>query len=143
MGWFLGSARSNCPIAGSLDIFGDTWTLLVLRDLLLRGVNRFQDLASSEQIASNILSNRLERLQDAGLIERYPDIHDGRKYIYVPTEAAIELIPLLIEMMLWGDRYTSGVADPSLVKAAKKDRASFIKGASDMARKAAKTALGT
>ena len=114
-----------------------------MRDLLLRGINRFQDLASSEQVASNILSNRLERLQDAGLIERYPDIHDGRKYIYVPTEAAIELIPLLIEMMLWGDRYTSGVADPSLVKAAKKDRAQFIKAATDSARQAAKTALGT
>lgn len=139
----MGRARSDCPIAGSLDIFGDSWTLLVLRDLLLRGVTRFQDIASSEQIASNILTNRLERLQAAGLIKRYSDANDGRKFIYVPTEAAIELIPVLIEMMLWGDRYTSGIADPNLVKAAKKDRASFIKGASDMARKSAKAALGT
>lgn len=94
--------RSSCPVAASLDVLGDRWTLVVLRDLLLGGMTHFADFAVDEKIATNTLAERLQRLRDAGIIARVRDPDDGRRWIYVPRRPAIELIPVLVDLMIWG-----------------------------------------
>lgn len=95
--------RSGCPISFALDLFGDRWTLLVLRDVLLIGKRSFRDmLASEEGIATNILTDRLKRLEARGLIHRRRDPKDARRLIYVPTQFAVTLVPVLLELIVWG-----------------------------------------
>lgn len=98
-----GRPRSQCPIARSLELLGDRWTLLVLRDVLLFGKSRFRDfLSSPEAIASNILASRLKKLEASGLIERTPDPDDRRRYLYIATAKGESLRPLLKELAAWG-----------------------------------------
>lgn len=94
--------RSECPIAASLDIFGDRWTLLILRDMLLANCVHFSEFAVNESIATNILTDRLNRLVELGLIAKVSDPEDGRRAIYVPLAPAIELTPILAEIAAWG-----------------------------------------
>lgn len=95
--------RSSCPISFALDLFGDRWTLLVLRDVLLVGKRSFRDmLASDEGIATNILTNRLKRLEACGLIERKRDHADARRRLYLPTQFAVSLVPVFLELIVWG-----------------------------------------
>jgi DNA-binding HxlR family transcriptional regulator len=98
--------RSGCPIAASLDILGDRWTLVVLRDLLLGGSTRFSEFAVDESIATNILTDRLHRLLESGLVEKSSDPADGRRVIYRPLAPAIALVPVLAELIAWGVRHT-------------------------------------
>ncbi|MGI9487038.1 MAG: winged helix-turn-helix transcriptional regulator [Geminicoccaceae bacterium] len=94
---------SGCPISYSLDIFGDRWTLLILRDLLLAGKQRYREfLTSDEAIASNILSDRLRRLEAADIILREPDPNDRRQLIYRATDKGRTLQPVLLEIAAWG-----------------------------------------
>ncbi len=118
--------RSNCPIAGSLDIFGDRWTLIVLRDILLGGKTRFPEFAADEGIATNVLSERLRRLVDSGLIEKRSDPEDGRVFIYTPLEPAIELIPVMAELVSWGLRNSGVPNDPDFPFAEDSTRASQV-----------------
>lgn len=95
--------RSDCPISFSLDLIGDAWSLLIIRDIVFAGKHTFGEfLTSGEGIARNILSNRLARLEDMGLIVKKPHPRDGRKDWYAATEAGLELIPVLLELSLWG-----------------------------------------
>ena len=97
--------RSRCPIAYSLDVLGDRWTLLILRDLAFKKRHYFQDfLGASERISSNILADRLRRLERWNLIERHPDATDGRRIRYFLTDDGLDLIPVLIEMTIWGSK---------------------------------------
>jgi DNA-binding HxlR family transcriptional regulator len=97
--------RSRCPIAFSLDVIGDRWTLLVLRDLAFRNRRYFQDfLGASEKISSNILADRLRRLERWKLIEGRPDPDDGRRIRYFLTDDGLDLIPVLVEMTIWGSK---------------------------------------
>ncbi|MCA9657877.1 MAG: helix-turn-helix transcriptional regulator [Myxococcales bacterium] len=106
--------RSGCPISYSLEIFGDRWTLLVLRDLLLKGRRHFKDfLAAEEGIATNILTDRLQRLEAFGVIRRVRDPEDRRRRIYRPTDKGIALLPVLLELAAWGAHHDSGTAAPS------------------------------
>lgn len=99
------SRRSDCPISYALEIFGDRWTLLVLRDLMLKGKSRYSEfLAGGEGIATNVLSDRLQRLQRRGLITQAADPEDGRQRVYRPTEAGVSIVPMLVEMTAWGAR---------------------------------------
>ena len=103
--------RSPCPIAGALDIVGDAWTLLVLRDLLFYDKHRFADfLASPERISTNILAERLKRLERSGLVERrrYQQ-HPPRDEYYV-TARGYDLLPVLRELITWGKQHVPGVA---------------------------------
>jgi DNA-binding HxlR family transcriptional regulator len=103
--------RSKCPVAAALDVFGDRWTLLVVRDLVFYGKRRYRDfLASPEGIATNILADRLERLAAHGLIERRPGPEPQRRDEYHPTAAGLALEPALREMIRWGQRYVPGTA---------------------------------
>ena len=108
--------RSTCAVAASLDIIGDRWTLLVLRDMLLRGHTRFADLAADESIATNVLTDRLQRLLDTETIARTRDPEDARRWIYVPRQPAIDLIPIVVALMDWGDKYTDGQAPEAVVQ---------------------------
>jgi DNA-binding HxlR family transcriptional regulator len=100
-----GFERSCCPITNGLDIFGDKWTLLIIRDLML-GKRRYQDLISSpENIASNILADRLKRLQFAGLIDRRAYQQNPARYEYVLTKKGKDLKPVLEAIIGWGKKY--------------------------------------
>jgi DNA-binding HxlR family transcriptional regulator len=95
--------RSYCPINLSLEIFGDAWTLLVLRDMMFAGKRRFRELLQSdERIASNILADRLARLMEHGLLTRSEDPTHKQKAIYSLTEKAIALLPVLVQIGAWG-----------------------------------------
>ena len=101
------SRRSPCPVACALDLFGDRWTLLVIRDLFL-GKTRFKDFtASPEGIPTNLLSDRLERLSEGGLISRVP-LEGGKRFAYELTEKGEALKPVLLAMMEWGLRWEEG-----------------------------------
>lgn len=95
--------RSGCPVNISLEVFGDRWSLLIVRDLMVRGFTRFQDfLESGEGIATNILADRLRRLQDSGVVESEGDAADGRKVHYRLTQKGIDLAPVMLELLIWG-----------------------------------------
>ena len=95
--------RSLCPISIVLDLLGDKWSLLILRDAILLDKRRYKDfLASPEGISTNILASRLKQLEGAGILEKFPDSSDGKASLYVPTERGVKLLPLLVEAMRWG-----------------------------------------
>jgi len=97
--------RSTCPISFALEIFGDRWTLLVLRDLLLRSRSRYRELLACEEgIATNVLADRLKRLEQRGLIRKEQDRQDARQYVYRPTRLADGVVQMLVEMTVWGAR---------------------------------------
>ena len=104
--------RSNCPVAATLDLIGDRWTMLVLRDMLLRGKTSFNEFAANESIATNILASRLGDLVSSGIIERIQDPDDGRKVIYRPLRPAVDLLPVISEVAAWGVKHTAVKADP-------------------------------
>ncbi len=124
--------RSSCPVAASLDLLGDRWTLVVLRDLLLAGTTHFADLAADESIATNTLAERLQRLRDAGLVARVRDPEDGRRWNYVPLRPAIELIPVLVDLLIWGSSH-SAVAVPPGMAPTQDDRSALIARFTDQA----------
>lgn len=102
------SRRSPCPVACALDIFGDRWTLLVIRDLML-GRSRFKDFASSpEGIPTNILSERLERLLDSGIVRQIPASDSGKRMAYELTEKGEALRPIMKSMRDWGLTWEPG-----------------------------------
>ena len=95
--------RSGCPVSVSLEILGDRWSLLIIRDLMVRAHRTFKDFqGSGEGIASNILSDRLQKLQAAGIIISEFDQSDGRKVNYRLTEKGIDLAPVLLDLLVWG-----------------------------------------
>jgi DNA-binding HxlR family transcriptional regulator len=97
--------RSGCPVNQSLEIFGDRWTLLVLRDILFTGARHFRELlAGPERISSNILANRLATLVEHGLLTRSGDPAHQQKVVYTLTEKSIQLVPVLIQISIWGVR---------------------------------------
>ncbi len=119
--------RSSCPLSIALEIFGDKWTLLILRDLLFKRATTFKDFqASDEQIASNILADRLSRLSTAGIVasDRSPD--DARVILYRPTTKGLDLLPVLVEAILWAARYEKTAAPAKILKRMREDREGFI-----------------
>ncbi len=94
--------RSDCPISFGLDLFGDKWTLLILRDILLFERSRFREFAPWEHIATNILTDRLERLEEAGLITKTRDTQLKNQFIYSATKRGWQLLPVVVEIMFWG-----------------------------------------
>lgn len=98
--------RSGCPVSVSLEIFGDRWSLLIIRDLMVRGYRTFKEFQNSgEGIATNILAERLERLQRAGIVSAEVDQEDARRVNYRLTEKGIDLAPVMLELLIWGARH--------------------------------------
>lgn len=95
--------RSDCPISRALDIFGDKWTLLIMRDLAFRGFQFYNDfLDSGEGIATNVLSDRLKMLEDKGIIisKKYKKLKTRKQYGL--TKIGINTVPIILEMLVWG-----------------------------------------
>lgn len=99
--------RSGCVINQVVEMFGDKWSLLVIRDIIFVNRRHFRELLtkSVEGIASNILADRLQRLVEQGVIVKSHDPSHKQKAIYSLTERGIELLPLLMEMAAWGNKY--------------------------------------
>jgi DNA-binding HxlR family transcriptional regulator len=97
------SHRSGCPINLTLELLGDRWSLLILRDMIFGGSRRFRELLRSEErIATNILADRLRRLVEAGLLTRAGDPNHKQKAVYSLTEKAIGLVPVFVQIGAWG-----------------------------------------
>jgi len=98
--------RSGCPVSISLEIFGDRWSLLIIRDLMVRGLRTFKDFQESgEGIASNILADRLRKLGASGILTAELDQRDTRRMNYRLTEKGIDLAPVLLELLIWGSSH--------------------------------------
>ncbi len=98
--------RSDCPINLSLEVLGDRWSLLVLRDMMFAGKRHFREfLRSEEGISSNILADRLGKLSEAGMVAKSPDPTHKRKAIYSLTEKSIALVPVFVQLGVWGSTY--------------------------------------
>ena len=121
--------RSHCPIVYALDIFGDTWSLLVLRDVLFMGKRYYhQFLASEERISTNILANRLRRLEAEGLIVKRRDPKHRRQFIYTPTQKSLDLLPVILEIIRWSAKYDEQTAAPrSFVRRLRNDRQGLMR----------------
>ncbi len=109
--------RSGCPVSISLERFGDRWSLLIVRDLMVRGFRTFQQFQrSGEGIATNILANRLRRLETAGIVTTETDASDGRRVNYRLTEKGIDLAPVLLELLIWGARHEQTQAPCAVIE---------------------------
>jgi DNA-binding HxlR family transcriptional regulator len=117
--------RSDCPISFALETFGDTWSLLVMRDVLFLGKCTFSEfLGSEEGVATNVLAARLRALKKAGLIRARGA---GRNVRYTPTAKGLDLLPILLEMIAWSARHDPRTAaPPGFVARIRKDRAGLI-----------------
>jgi len=121
--------RSNCPLSCSLDIFGDKWSLLIIRDLIFYKKCTYGDFLKSEEgIATNILASRLQSLEENKIIEKLDHPESKAKVLYRLTQKGIDLLPILIEVQLWAEKYLTIPDDiKAIIKEAKKDKDGFIK----------------
>jgi DNA-binding HxlR family transcriptional regulator len=119
--------RSGCPVSISLEVFGDRWSLLIIRDLMVRGYHTFKQFQESgEGIATNILAGRLRKLEASGIITAEPEASDGRKVNYRLTEKGIDLAPTLLELLIWGARNEQTGAPCALMLTMEKNRAAVL-----------------
>ncbi len=120
--------RSGCPLNASVEILGDRWSLLIIRDMMLRGFRSYKEfLESYEGIATNILADRLRKLVAHGIVTTQRDPSDGRKLIYLLTAKGIDLAPVLTEMVLWAAGHEA-TYNPELVRQIRKDKELFLAG---------------
>ena len=119
--------RSGCPLNASVEMLGDRWSLLILRDMMVRGFRSYKEFleGSYEGIATNILADRLRRLEESGIIVAAPDRSDGRKLIYSLTQKGIDLAPVLTEMVLWAAAHEK-TENQALIRLMQKDKTQFI-----------------
>lgn len=129
--------RSNCPINFSLEMVGDAWSLLILRDIIYFGRKTYNEfLASDEGIARNILADRLVQLQAKGLLTKTSHPSDKRKEIYELTEDGLELVPLLLDMAEWGAKRVPQENLPHIwLQTARKQRTALIPRIQDTVRR--------
>lgn len=116
--------RSDCPISGSLDMWGDKWSLLIVRDLMLAQKNTYGEfLKSDEKISTNILAARLLALEEAGIVEKLDHPDSKAKVWYQLTPKGVDLLPLIVEISLWAEKYlTIPKALQPMLEAVKKDK---------------------
>jgi DNA-binding HxlR family transcriptional regulator len=118
--------RSGCPLNASVEMLGDRWSLLIIRDMMIRGYRTFNEfLRSDEKIASNILADRLRRLESYGIIATERDASDGRKVLYSLTAKGIDLAPVLTEMVLWAAKHEE-TGNQALVREMRQDKEKVI-----------------
>lgn len=127
----MSKKRSDCPISSSLEIWGDKWSLLIIRDLMLNKECTYGELLrADEKIATNILASRLQHLLENGVIDKKDHPENKLKILYYLTDKGIDLIPVIVEINLWGDKYLSTPADKKkMLENIKKDKVKFIETA--------------
>ena len=119
--------RSDCPLNATLEVFGDRWSLLIVRDLLFKGRTAYKDfLAGGEGIATNVLADRLRRLAVEGVIEKGRDVGDARRVVYRLTTKGLALAPVLVEMIVWGARHYQTAAPPATIREMTGHRERFL-----------------
>lgn len=115
--------RSDCPISCTLDLLGDKWSLLIMRDLLFFGKNSFGDfLLSDEKIARNILSDRLEELVKKGFVVKSISVDNKSKFLYTPTEKGVDLVPILLQLAAWSQKHNPQCVPSKVVGTFKNSR---------------------
>lgn len=121
--------RSDCPVSNSLDVWGDKWSLLIIRDLMFAKECTYGDfLKAPERIATNILASRLQALEENKIIEKLEHPDSKAKVLYKLTRKGIDLLPVMIEINLWAEKYFPIPEDrKAMLKEVKKDKAGFIK----------------
>jgi len=111
----------------ALEMLGDAWSLLIVRDLMFRERRTFADfLSGGEGIASNILADRLARLEDAGILTKRRDREDARRFVYRLTRKGIDLAPVLVELVQWSARHEKTDAPPHILRAMRQGRDRFL-----------------
>lgn len=119
--------RSPCPLNAFLELLGDKWTLLIVRDLMFKGRTSYKDfLAGGEGVATNILADRLRRLESAGIVVSGNDGADARRRVYRLTPKGLDLAPALVEMILWGAEHQETAAPISVIRKMTRDREAFL-----------------
>ena len=118
--------RSECPLNASVEMLGDRWSLLIIRDMMLRGSRTYKDfLDCYEGIATNILADRLRKLVANGIVATAPDPADGRKQTYLLTPKGIDLAPVLTEMVLWAAAHED-TGNQALIREMRRDKGRFL-----------------
>jgi DNA-binding HxlR family transcriptional regulator len=119
---------NGCPVTYALDSFGDRWSLLIIRDILLRGFSTYGDfLDGGEGISTNILADRLKFLEAQGIINKTPDTENRRRIIYSLTEKGFDLAPVIFDLFLWSAQYDPETKAPKeMVERMDKDRAALL-----------------
>ncbi len=119
--------RSGCPVSISLEMLGDRWSLLIIRDLMVRGYRTFKDFqGSSERIATNILADRLRRLEAVGIVSAEKEKTDGRRINYRLTEKGIDLAPVLLDLLVWAARHEETGAPCAVIDNMEKNREQIL-----------------
>ncbi len=120
--------RSTCSISYTLDLLGDRWSLLIMRDLLIYGKQSFIDfLGSEEKIATNVLTDRLNHLVKEGIVIKTVSPLNKSKFLYHPTQKGIGLIPVLCEISLWAEPYNPSGAPEELLDGLRSNKKKTIK----------------
>lgn len=124
-----GTRRSGCPISIALETLGDAWSLLIVRDLMFKDRQTYNEfLRGGEGIASNILADRLRKLEAAGIVDKRADPSDARRSLYRLSAKGIDLAPVMVELVLWSARHERTDAPAPVLRAMRSDRAAFIAG---------------
>ena len=119
--------RSGCPVSISLETIGDRWSLLIIRDLMVRGFRTFKDFQQSgEGIATNILADRLQRLEAKGIIVAETEKTDARRMNYMLTRKGVDLAPVLLELLIWGAQHEQTGVPRGLILKMEKNRDAFL-----------------
>ena len=119
--------RSGCPVSAALDLVGDRWSLLLVRDMMVRGYRTFREFQrSGEGIATNILADRLQKLEAGGVVLRESSAEDGRSTHYRLTAKGIALAPVLLEFLIWGAHHEKTDAPCGAIEEMERNRAAVI-----------------
>ena len=123
----IAKPRSGCPVSVSLELFGDRWSLLIIRDLMVRGYRTFREFEQAgEGIATNILSARLRRLKAGGIVMAERAAEDGRSTHYRLTAKGIALAPVVLELLLWAARHEETAVPCGFVEQMEKNREAVL-----------------
>jgi DNA-binding HxlR family transcriptional regulator len=121
------SRRSGCPVSAALELLGDRWSLLLIRDMMVRSYRTFREFQNAgEGIASNILADRLRRLEAAGIVSVEPAADDGRSLHYRLTEKGIALAPAMLELFVWGAHHEEADAPCAVIDHMEQNRAAVL-----------------
>ena len=123
--------RSDCPIANALDIWGDTWSLLIIRDMMFEQKHHYGEfLLAAEKISTNILAAKLRKLEEAGVISKKRDTAKKTRFVYALTEKGVDMLPIIVETALWSLKHNEGtVLSPHILAQIQADKAGFIQAA--------------
>lgn len=131
--------RSDCPVSCSLEIFGDKWSLLIIRDVMMKGRMSYSEfLKSEEKIATNILSSRLKLLEEEKILVKEVSPTNKSKFDYYLTQKGADLLPVLVEIACWGGKYNENSHSSELYQKVKKNKTDFLENASRELKKRVK-----